>query len=118
MSEEQVGIEAEQAGEGRKSTGELSLRTRFLLDLGPLLAFFGSYYFSDIFWATGAFMGATIIAIAIYWQVERKIPVIQWISAIIVVGFGALTLLLDDPRFIKMKPTLIYGMFAAILFYG
>ena len=41
-----------------------------------------------------------------------------WISAILVIGFGSLTLYLNDPRFIQLKPTIIYAGFALLLFGG
>ncbi|MGE0665968.1 MAG: septation protein A [Sphingomonadales bacterium] len=91
---------------------------KLLLDLGPLVVFFAAYFKGDIFVATGAFMAATVAAIAVYWIKVRHIPMSQIITLVIVLVFGGLTLALDDPRFIKMKPTMIYVLFAAILFGG
>ncbi len=96
----------------------MSAGMKLLLDLGPLVIFFAAYYLGNIYVATGAFMAATVAAIGVYWTKTRHIPTSQIITLVIVLLFGGLTLALDDPRFIKMKPTMIYVLFAAILFGG
>lgn len=96
----------------------MSAGLKLLLDIGPLVVFFAAYFKGNIYVATGAFMAATVTAIAIYWFKVRHIPMSQIITLVIVLVFGGLTLALDDPRFIKMKPTMIYVLFAAILFGG
>ena len=101
-----------------KETGRMSPGLKLLLDLGPLVVFFAAYFKGNIYIATGAFMAATVAAIAVYWLKTRHIPMSQIITLVIVLVFGGLTLALDDPRFIKMKPTMIYVLFAAILFGG
>jgi intracellular septation protein len=101
------------SGNGRMSPG-----LKLLLDLGPLVVFFAAYFAGKIYVATGAFMIATVIAISIYWARTRHIPANQIITLVIVLLFGGLTLWLHDDRFIKMKPTMIYSLFALILFSG
>lgn len=101
-----------------KETGRMSAGLKLLLDLGPLVVFFAAYFKGNIYIATGAFMAATVAAIAVYWLKARHIPMSQIITLVIVLVFGGLTLALDDPRFIKMKPTMIYVLFSAILFGG
>jgi intracellular septation protein len=96
----------------------MSAGLKLLLDMGPLVVFFLAYFKGNIFIATGAFMAATVAAIAVYWLKTRHIPMSQIITLAIVLVFGGLTLALDDPRFIKMKPTMIYVLFSAILFGG
>jgi len=71
-------------------------------ELGPLLVFFVANAKFNLFVATGAFM-------------VRHIPVMAVVTGVIVIVFGTLTLLLHDETFIKIKPTIIYGLFAAIL---
>jgi intracellular septation protein len=63
-------------------------------------------------------MVVTIIGIAAYWLTERKVPLMPLITALIVMVFGGLTVWLNDERFIKMKPTIIYVMFCVILAGG
>lgn len=88
------------------------------LDFAPLLIFFVAYKLGGVFVGTGAFMVAILIAVGIAkWKLGRVSPML-WLSAVLVIGFGALTLYFRDPKFIQFKPTLIYAMFAAILFGG
>lgn len=71
-----------------------------------------------LFEATAAFMVATLIALAAGWMLERRLPVMPLVSGIFVLFFGGLTLVLADETFIKLKPTLVNTLFAAILFGG
>jgi intracellular septation protein len=91
---------------------------KLALDFGPLLVFFAANKFGDVFIATAAFMLATLIAMAVSWMKTRHIPPMLIFTGFIVIVFGGLTLWLQDATFIKLKPTLIYGMFAGILFFG
>ena len=91
----------------------------FLLDFGPLLAFFVTFKLADgPFIATGVFMAAIVVAVIVSLLKLGRVSPMLWISAILVVGFGALTIWLRDPRFIQMKPTFIYAGFALLLFAG
>lgn len=91
---------------------------KLALDFGPLLVFFAANKFGGVFVATGAFMAATAVAMAVSWMKTRHIPAMLILTGIIVLVFGGLTLWLKDDSFIKIKPTLIYGMFASILGFG
>ena len=87
-------------------------------DFGPLILFFFANSYGGIFFATAAFMVAVVLALGIQYAMTRKIPIVPVVTAGIVLAFGALTLWLHDETFIKMKPTIIYSIFAAILFVG
>ncbi|MEE9434105.1 MAG: inner membrane-spanning protein YciB [Sphingorhabdus sp.] len=98
----------------------------FALDFGPLLIFFVTNYIMSskenpargALIATGVFMIAIIAAIVISkWKLGR-VSTMMWVSGILVVSFGGITLLLGDPVYIQIKPTVIYVLFAAILFGG
>jgi len=91
---------------------------RLAIELGPLVVFFIANARFDIFVATGLFMIAIVTALATSWIVTRHLPAMAIVSAILVVVFGALTLILHDETFIKLKPTIIYAGFAAILAGG
>ncbi|GAK33508.1 putative intracellular septation protein A [Iodidimonas nitroreducens] len=93
-------------------------RQRFLTELGPLLVFFIVNWQADIFAATGAFMVAMVAAMAYSWHSTRHIAPMMWVSTVLVVVFGGLTLWLHDETFIKLKPTIIYLIFASILLTG
>jgi intracellular septation protein len=84
-------------------------------ELGPLLVFFVANAKGNLFIATGAFMVAVIVAMIASYVVTRHVPIMTIVTAIVVVVFGALTLILHDETFIKMKPTIVYCLFAAVL---
>lgn len=87
-------------------------------ELGPLVVFFGANAKFGLFAATGAFMVAIVIAMAVSYSVTRHVPMMAIVSAVVVLVFGTLTLVLHDETFIKMKPTIIYGLFCVVLFGG
>lgn len=89
-----------------------------MVEYGPLAVFFLAYWKWDLLTATGWLMGATAIALAASYAVTRHIPMMPLVTAIIVGIFGGLTLWLQDETFIKMKPTIVEGLFSAILFGG
>lgn len=97
---------------------------RLALDYAPLIAFFAVNFLAPgpalarLLAATVAFMVAMVIAVAVSWVMTRHVSPMLWISAVLVVVFGGLTLYFHDERFIKMKPTLIYALFAAVLAFG
>lgn len=91
---------------------------RLGIDFGPLLTFFLVNWASGIFAATAAFMLATAVAMLVSrWKLGRISPML-WFSGGLVLVFGGLTLWLHSETFIKLKPTMVYSMFAAVLFFG
>ena len=84
-------------------------------ELGPLIVFFVANAKFNLFVATGAFMMAIVAAMIASYVVVRHVPMMAIVTAVIVLVFGTLTLVLHDETFIKVKPTIIYGLFAAIL---
>jgi intracellular septation protein len=118
---------------------QLSPGLKLLLDLGPLLLFFVANsrpqlfapllapFLADslvtgehagIFVATAVFIPAILVALAISYVLIRHIAIMPVVTAVIVVVFGGLTLLLQNETFIKLKPTLVYLLFAATLLGG
>lgn len=91
---------------------------KLALDLGPLLLFFFANAYAGIYFATGAFMVATLVTLAISYYLIRRFPVMPIVTAVIVMVFGALTLWLHNDTFIKLKPTILYVMFAVVLLAG
>jgi len=91
---------------------------KILVEAGPLIAFFIGNWRGGIFWGTGIFMTATVVALAISWAMTRKIAVMPLVSAVFVGIFGTLTLWLHDDTFIKVKVTLINALFGAVLLGG
>jgi intracellular septation protein len=91
---------------------------KLLIEVGPLVVFFGVYAKFDLMVATAAFMVAIAIALGASIWIERRVPIMPLVSAAVVMVFGGLTLWLDDATFIKMKPTIIYVLFAGVLLGG
>lgn len=87
-------------------------------ELGPLVIFFAANAKFGLFVATGAFMVAIVAAIAASFIVTRHVPLMAIVTAFIVLVFGGLTLFFHDEMFIKLKPTIIYSLFAATLGIG
>ena len=87
-------------------------------ELGPLVIFFGANAKFGLFVATGAFMVAIVAAIIVSYVVTRHVPLMAIVTAFIVLVFGGLTLFFHDEMFIKVKPTIIYSLFAATLGIG
>lgn len=91
---------------------------KLAVDLGPLVVFFlGNSYFG-IYIATGMFMVATLISLAISYAIEKKLSPMPIVTGVVVTVFGGLTIWLADDLFIKLKPTIVNSIFASILITG
>jgi intracellular septation protein len=97
---------------------QLSPYLKLTLDIGPLVLFFAANARFGIFVATGAFMAAVLIALAVAYAMTRRIEVMPLVTAVIVLIFGSLTLVLHNDTFIKLKPTIIYVLFGGTLVGG
>jgi intracellular septation protein len=91
---------------------------KIIIEAGPLVAFFLTNWLAGIFWGTAIFMAATAAALLLSWLLTRKLAVMPLISAGFVAVFGILTLWLHDDTFIKVKVTLINGLFGVLLLGG
>ena len=93
---------------------------KFVTDFGPLLVFFIVYYNNgkDLKIAIPPFIIATLIALALVWFLEKKIPMVPLIGGILITLFGGLTIYFDNPLFIYIKPTIINILFALGLIFG
>jgi intracellular septation protein len=91
---------------------------KLLVEVGPLAVFFIVNARADIFWGTGTFMVATIISLIASRALFGRIPVMPLVTGVCVMVFGGLTLWLHDDHFIKIKPTIVNGLFAGALFIG
>jgi intracellular septation protein len=91
---------------------------KMLIDLAPLVVFFVVYLAAGIYWATGVLMVTSVISMIVSKLWLGHISATLLMTTVLVVGFGGLTLWLNDPRFIKMKPTMINLLFAVVLAGG
>ena len=97
---------------------QLNPMVKLGLDFGPLALFFAANSRYGIFAATAVFMVAVLAALAVSYVMIRRLPIMPVVTAIIVVVFGGLTLVLHDATFIKVKPTIIYALFGVLLLGG
>jgi len=91
---------------------------KLALDIGPLVLFFAANARFGIFAATAAFMVAVLAALAVSYAMTRHIAIMPLVTAVIVLIFGTLTLVLHNDTFIKLKPTIIYVLFGGTLLGG
>ena len=106
---------------------------KFLLELGPGLVFFFvnirgewlaqkfpvlTHLGDPILIATAFFMVATAISLIVSWLLMRSLPLMPLVSGVVVFGFGALALYLQDKTFAFMKPTIINSLFGIALLGG
>ena len=91
---------------------------KFLLDVGPLIAFFAAYKLYGLMAATVVLMVVTVVSIGISYVKQKKVPMMPLVTAVIVGIFGGLTIFLNDETFIKLKPTIVNLLFASALLGG
>jgi intracellular septation protein len=100
------------------ASSQPALLPKLALELGPLLGLFAGNAMAGIYAGTAAFMVTTLISLAVARFRYHKIPAMPLVSGVIVLVFGGLTLYLQDETFIKLKPTIVYSMFAVLLLAG
>ena len=91
---------------------------KLVVEFGPLLVFFVANSRFGIFTGTASFMVATVISLIAAHLLLGRIAVMPLVTSVFVLVFGGLTLWLQDDHFIKIKPTIVNGLFATILFSG
>lgn len=89
---------------------------KFITEFGPIIAFFIGYKTSGIMQATLYLLVVSIISLVITYIIERKINAVNLISSVLLLGSASLTLFSGNIIFIKMKPTVLYFVFACIFF--
>lgn len=89
---------------------------KFIFDLFPVILFVATYMWTDnIYIATAVIIPASIAQVGYVWFRHRRIERMLVVSTVLVLILGGLTLFLQDERFIKWKPTVLYWLFAAVL---
>ena len=100
---------------------------KLALELGPLVIFFLGNSYADRFGvapdhrivaATGVFVAATLVSLALHFLLVRRLPIMPLVSGVVVVIFGGLTIALNDATFIKLKPTIVNTLFGLVLLAG
>ena len=92
---------------------------KFLLDLGPLVVFFAANYITgDFMLAVQILVGTTVIALAAGWILERHVSMMALVGCVAVAFFGGLSVYFDNDLFIKIKPTVLTCLLAAVIAGG
>lgn len=104
---------------------------KMVLELGPVIAFFVAYVklkdqvftfggteYSGFIVVTAAFIPVLLATTGILWALTGKLSRMQVVTVVMVVVFGGMSVWLNDDRFIKIKPTIVNGLFGAILGFG
>lgn len=105
---------------------------KLVLEVGPIGVFFLAYRWApvepglsvearqlqQILFSTAVFIPTILVSLGLSWALTRHLPRMAVITAVVVTVFGGLTLILRDDTFVKMKPTILYTLFAGILGFG
>lgn len=91
---------------------------KLAIEVGPLVAFFIANSRWGIITGTGVFMVATVVSLGASLSLFRRIPILPLATAVFVLFFGGLTIILDDDFFIKIKPTVVNTLFGILLLGG
>ncbi len=110
---------------------QINPKLKAALEIGPLLLFFvvfmllkgrtvaiGGRDYEGFVVATLVFIPVLVGTTLALWRLTGKLSLMQVMTLVLVVVFGGLTVWLNDPRFFKMKPTIIYLLFAGLLGFG
>ncbi len=117
---------------GTMSERHINPLLKIVLEVGPIAVFFLAYRWApvpdglsdterqleQILFSTKVFVPTILLSLLASWLMTRKLPKMAVITAVVVTIFGGLTLVLRDDIFVKMKPTILYGLFAGILGFG
>ena len=85
---------------------------KILIDFFPILLFFGTFKVYGIYVGTAVLMAATVVQMGLIYKIDHKLQMMHKITLALVLIFGTLTLVLQDDRFIKWKPTVLYAAMA------
>ena len=113
------------------SENNKSSLTSTLLEIGPVIVFFlifiwrrgenvviGGHEYSSLIQATAIFVPLMILATGLGWWLNGYLSKVQLLTLVMVIVFGALTVFLNDEKFFKMKPSIIYVLFGGAITYG
>lgn len=110
---------------------QVSQGVKSTLELGPVIAFFAAYLWlkDEVFTiggteydgfivVTALFIPLLVASTGILWKLTGELSRMQVLTVVLVVVFGGLSVWLNDDRFFKMKPTIIYLLFGGVLAFG
>lgn len=85
-----------------------------VLEFLLLAAFFGSYLWKGIFFATGVLMAGSVLVLAVSWWHSRKLEPLPLAVTVLALVLGSVTLLLHDAVFIKWKFSIVEWLFGVV----
>ncbi len=88
---------------------------KLLFELGPIIAFFATYKLSNFILATSIMIGVTVFCLVTSYFLDKKISLPLLISGAILIFLGITTIYSSDPKYMKMKPTIVYVVFGTSL---
>lgn len=88
---------------------------KILIDFFPILLFFGAYKLYGIYVGTAVLMATTVAQMGLIYAIDRRLQTMHKATLVLILLFGTLTLVLQDERFIKWKPTVLYGAMSLAL---
>lgn len=91
---------------------------RFIVEIGPLIAFFIGYKYIGIIAGTALIVVATIISTLVTYKMDKKVSIVPLCTTVMIVVMGGLTIFTGNTTFIKMKPTVLNIIFAVVLYAG
>lgn len=113
------------------ATKQINPFLKSALEFGPVLAFFAAYLllkdntymiggreYQGFVVVTAGFIPLMLLCTGLLWKLTGHLSAMQVVTAVLIVVFGGLSVWLNDERFFKMKPTMIYALFAAVLGFG
>jgi intracellular septation protein len=109
---------APQATQSPSSKSAQTSCAKLVIEMAPLVVFFGAYAIYGLKTATGVLMVASLVSLVAAWKWLGHVSSMLIVTAGLVCFFGVLTFALDDPSFIKMKPTAVNLIFAGVLGFG
>jgi len=111
--------------------GRISPGLKLALELGPVAAFFAGYLalkdrtftvagesYGGFIAVTAAFVPLMLVCTGLLWRLTGRLSRMQLMTTVLVVLFGGLSVWLNDERFFKMKPTILYLLFGLVLAAG
>jgi len=109
----------------------VSPMVKTILEFGPILGFFVAYLwlkertftiggtdYDGFVVVTAGFIPVFLICMGVLWKLTGHLSKMQAVTAVLLVLFGGLSVWFNDPRFFKMKPTIIYLLFGGTLAFG
>ena len=99
-------------------SSSMKLVIKLIIEFLPLALFFLASTKYGFAASTAILMGATVVSLIVTWALFRQLALMAIITAMTGIVAGGITLGMQDPTYIQMKPTIVSMTFALILLTG